>query len=159
MKILILIVLVYSIVNADFVRDTNNQIIIDTKTNLIWQDNANVIEDYKTKSVNGKYNWEATFEFCNNLSIGSFINWRVPNINELKTLINYNVNRPSIYSDFVYQGAVINGSEMYYISSTSLLSDSLKAWRINFYTGFTSTEAKDNSTGTPSIYLRCVTNR
>ncbi|MCK5294230.1 MAG: DUF1566 domain-containing protein [Arcobacteraceae bacterium] len=159
-KIIITIFFIYiNILNAVLIRDDFNKIIIDTTNNLIWQDSANVIEDYTSKTINDKYNWEAAFEYCNNLTINTLSNWRVPNINELKTLINYNTQRPSIYPTFIFHGSLKNQSELYYISSTSNMVDATKAWRVNFYTGFTFTEVKDNSSNTPAIYLRCVTNR
>lgn len=158
-KQILILIIIFNFSYANFVRDSTYNIVLDTNTNLIWEDTPNVTEDYKTKTVNGQTNWKATLEYCNNLVINNLTNWRVPNINELKTLIHYNTTRPQLYSDFKFIGTIQNGSELYYISSSPLLSDATQVWRINFYTGATLTGKKDNSSATPTIYLRCVTNR
>jgi hypothetical protein len=72
----------------------NNEFLIklDRKTNLIWLDDARVGKDRTYKEA---------IEFCENLEIGGYKNWRIPNINELLSITNYSVDQASI--------AIING--------------------------------------------------
>ena len=159
MRLIFLCLIIGNILNAKFIRDDANNIVLDTSTQLIWQDNGNVVEDYKTKTVDGKSNWSATFQFCNNLDLAGITNWRVPNINELRTIINYNTTRPAKYPTFQKWGSIKNGSELYYTSSTTRMDDSREFWRVNFYTGFIDTQKKNNDDNNAALYLRCVSSR
>lgn len=53
-------------------------VIKDTKTNLMWQDNKDAKRNEK--------NWEEAVDYCENLSLAGFDDWRLPDINTLKGL-------------------------------------------------------------------------
>ena len=52
------------------------EVVIDHKTGLMWQqDNVEII------------NWSQANKYAKNLKLGGFSDWRLPTIDELKTLI------------------------------------------------------------------------
>ena len=64
-----------------------DEIITDSKTGLIWQGN------YESGKV-----WREALSYCENLTYAGYSDWRLPNTNELISLINYEEIYPA--SDF-----------------------------------------------------------
>lgn len=58
---------------------TQGDVVIDRKTDLMWQNNS----DNKAKDRV----WLSAVEYCEQLGLGGFEDWRLPNINELYSLI------------------------------------------------------------------------
>lgn len=54
-------------------------VVIDATTNLMWQQSLE--RPWK--------NWEDSLAYCESLSYAGLIDWRLPNIKELQTLLNY----------------------------------------------------------------------
>ncbi len=96
---------------ADDTRYTrnNNGIVIDIETGLQWQD------DY---SDNGnrvkKTKWIDAINYCENLKLGGYNDWRLPNFNEIFSITNRSKANPAIDSVFK---KICSES---YLSSTSL---------------------------------------
>jgi len=65
----------------DFVRDDRNDVVLDRATNLVWQDNKDVIRNNLT--------WGRATEYCDKLTLGNFKDWRLPTISELVTLNDF----------------------------------------------------------------------
>ena len=78
MKIIIWIMIGISILNADFTRDAATEVITDSVTQLEWQDDA----------IGSEVTWEGAISNCESLTLDGGV-WRLPNINELKTLVDY----------------------------------------------------------------------
>jgi len=106
-----------------FIRDDNKKIVIDHATGLIWEDNGG----YKSKNLY----WSQAIDYCNNLTLGSYDDWRLPNINELRSIVDYDTKRSvkanSIFKSFNYD------SSLRCWSSTS--ENSAFAWIIMFGSG------------------------
>jgi len=77
---------------------------------------------------------------------GGYANWRLPSIEEIRTLVNASVTSPSTdQAAFpATQGAI-------YWSSSTVLTNSNNAWTISFTNGFYTGNAKTNS-----YHTRCV---
>ena len=88
--------------NEGISTSTTNGVTKDTNTKLYW---ANTYASYLT--------WEKAFEYCDNLEYGGYSDWRVPNINELSSLINHAKYNPA--SDFAGMP-----SETFWSSTTSV---------------------------------------
>ena len=121
------------------------------------------------------YNWSDAFSYCDNLTEGGYSDWRLPNINELRTLIKNCAGSQAGGScavqdpDCLSSSCCINCSCYYmenncgYYSklgdpdgvelwSSSTLSDGTDcAWRVNFEDG-----SVDGSNKSGSNYVRCV---
>ena len=107
-KIGILLMLFSYILNAE-------PIYKDTDTNLEWQDD----------STSKELDWYQALEYCNILDLNGG-GWRLPNINELHTIVNYASINPSAMGSFTY---ITNN---YYWSSTTKFDNSQNALSISF---------------------------
>jgi hypothetical protein len=118
----------------------SNGVVSDNATNLEWQD------DYSDNGGTIKQSsWSDAISYCETLSLDSKNDWRLPNLNELTSLVDYTKFNPSI--DVIFQNTYSN----YYWSSTSLSGSNGNAWIVYFYSGLQSYGHKNSST-----YVRCV---
>lgn len=118
-------------------RDDSKEVVIDNKSNLMWQDNADV------KSI--KKNWESSAEYCQNLSLAQQQDWRLPTKDELLLIVDHKRSNPAIYTEFK------NVASDYYWSSSSNINYSDFAWNVTFYFGIENNNYKDKN-----YYIRCV---
>lgn len=116
--------------------------IADRETNLIWQD------DYSDNNDRVKYTtWRSAIEYCENLSLGGYDDWRLPNVNELLSLVKYNNQyAPATFQEF--QKIKSN----YYWTSTTYAREPKEAWTVSFYLGNTRNFNKRSE----NYYVRCV---
>lgn len=117
-----------------------NVIVTDTETGLIWQ---------KT-SISGK-TWQQALDYCEKLTCAGYDDWRLPNKNELASLVNYAKYKPyKPLSDFPYMPA-----ERFWSSSTHA-KFTYEAWVVDFdedkFPYFPSQNKSDTA------YVRCVRN-
>ncbi|HNT28202.1 MAG TPA: DUF1566 domain-containing protein, partial [bacterium] len=110
-------------------------IVTDTEMRLIW-----------TKEYSGQITWQNALSYCENLSYGGATDWRLPNIDELKTLIDDTIYAPA--STFPEMPSSFS---FYFWSSSSYVPYTTYAWAVPFYEG--NVQLYDKS-GT--IYARCV---
>jgi len=115
-----------------FIRDNNKQIVKDTRTYLMWQDN-----DLKYLS------WYDGMKYCKNLTLGGYNDWRLPNRRELFTIFIW--GRKNNISPVFYHVKDV------YWSSTSLLWYPAYAWYVSFEGGYDGSNLK-----TLKAYIRCV---
>ena len=119
---------------AEFSSTTVNGdvIVTDTKTGLVWQ------KTYET----GK-NWQAALDYCENLTYAGYSDWRLPDKNELASLVNYEKYNPA--SDFP------DMPSQYFWSSSTRVNNTSSAWNVNFNNGFVDDGSKTNDSN-----VRCV---
>jgi len=97
--------------------ETEGKIVHDSKTELYWQSNPS----------SSKFTWDKAQNYCNDLSYGGYNDWRLPNLYELKSLVDYSKYNPAIAT------TIINIKiDDYYWSSSKDISDSSRAWFVNF---------------------------
>lgn len=118
-------------------RDGAKGIVIDTRTGLVWQDDAAAATTTAT--------WANAITICENLVLGGYSDWRLPNINELKSIRDMSRSSPAIEATFA------NTASNYYWSSTSYAADTTNAWDVDFGNGVV-----DWFNKTGSGYVRCV---
>jgi len=132
-KILLMSIGMSLILNAEFVKTAD--IVKDSYSNLEWQDDT-------IGSVNS---WQGAIDSCENLTLETHTDWRLPNVNELRSIVDRNVANPAIISVFT---STISDN---YWSSTTSTSASTKAWFVSFSTGILISEPKSTT-----AYVRCV---
>jgi len=139
MKTIILIMLGLSLLQADYIRDDTKDIVLDTSTNLMWQDD----NDAKTLQKN----WEDAITYCEAKTLGGYSDWRLPNINELSLLADR-----SLSSSPVLSSSFDNVIDDFYWSSTTYVSVPTQAWNVLFSVGYTYRTDKT----TANRFVRCV---
>ncbi|SLM31434.1 exported hypothetical protein [Desulfamplus magnetovallimortis] len=108
--------------------------VTDQDTGLMWQQADDGVER----------NWYIACEACEELELAGYDDWRLPRVDELRTLVDYSLYEPSMNPVF----DVISRA---YWSGTTHAGSSLLAWYVSFYGGKVEQSAKGND-----FYLRCV---
>jgi hypothetical protein len=75
---MILLVLFSSRVVSAALIDNGNGTVTDTGSGLMWQ----------KATAPGTYTWQAALSYCENLSLAGHSDWRLPNRNELESLVD-----------------------------------------------------------------------
>ena len=114
--------------------------VVKTEDGLIWQD------DKAVKTT--KLNWEDAQEYCADLDLAGKSDWRLPDYDELLSLVDYTKSNPSIVNGFD------NVASYYYWSSSPYVSYDSNAWYVFFLSGST-----DRSDKSDKYYVRCVRGR
>jgi hypothetical protein len=112
--------------------DTRDDTVTDTCTGLMWQrETADVSGD---GTIDPEYpgtdrlNWQGALKYCDSLSFAGHDDWRLPNVRELESIVDYGRFNPSIYLIF---GALSD----WYWSSSSHVYDPIYAWLVDFFDG------------------------
>ncbi len=137
---------VSGVAQTSFVKfvDNGNGTILDKQTGLTWQKcNYGRSDTLCSTGSDLSFNFSSALNYCNTLSLAGRT-WRLPNINELKTIVD---KTTSIDATFFPAGA--GGT---YSSSTTSFSSNTSAWSVIFSGGgATSQPAK-----TSPLLVRCV---
>ena len=138
--ILLMMIGVGSLMAGSFSRNANG-VVTDSRTNLEWQD------DYSDNSNSLKQTtWQNAIDYCENLNLDGKSDWRLPNTNELVSLVDDKKYNPSI--DAIFQNT--NSSNSW--SSTTDVNNVNDAWIVSFDYG----HQDYNGTKANSYYVRCV---
>ncbi len=143
-KITLIVLATLTLAQADFSRSTAG-VVTDDKTKLEWQDDYSASADDDDSESISQLKWTSALTYCNGLKLDGG-GWRLPNINELKSLIVDKV-APTI------DGKFDNTSSSYYWSSTSYEGSKGYAWIVYFGNG--NVYYDFNKDGNYS-YVRCV---
>ena len=143
-NILIILSFIITFSNAEMNRSSDG-IVTDDKTQLQWQDNYDENGgDVKTAS------WLEAIEYCENLTLGGYLDWRLPNIKELYSLVDHTQYDPAIDPVFLFTE---NG--FYWTSTHSSPRRNGYAYHpynISFSEGSLNTQYSTGDT----LYVRCV---
>lgn len=114
---------------------SKSKTVIDQGTGLEWQ----------KKTSNTPVNWQNALAYCENLSLDYQNDWRLPNIRELKSLVDYSRYYPAIDPEIPCKSST-------YWSATSVASDTqTSAWSVFFGNGDDIWKIKSMS-----LNVRCV---
>jgi len=130
-RILLSLAMIISLAQAEFIRDDNKEVVIDTTKNLMWQDNL------EAKTV--EKNWQGAIDYCGNLTLGGFDDWKLPDKDTLKAL----------YPQKDRLNNVRNNA--YWSRSTNANYNNDRAWYVYFGAGY-----DDDSIKYGSYLVRCV---
>jgi len=159
MKTIVIFFSFFIVVNTvfanNFIRDNQNNIVLDTTTNLMWQDDQSIQEIEK--------NWGEAIDYCeNNVTLGGYDDWRLPNSFELNSIVDRTRISPVLNYTFKYPNISINNV---FWSSSSKYNDDDHAWVIEFTRGtFSGYYIKDDGNydylgvnkNDDSHFIRCV---
>ena len=122
---------------ADFVRDDAKEVVNDTVTCLMWQD------DNASKTV--MKTWQEAIDYCEDKNFAGYEDWRLPNSNELYSIGDRSKVDPAIKDAFK------NVNSFYYWSSTTHAEYHSHAWFMIFDYGY-----DDHHYKTEDRNVRCV---
>ncbi len=126
---LLAVTLELSVANGEMIQ-TERGIVIDTDTKLMWQDNL------EAKTV--KKDWQGAIDYCENLKLGGFDDWKLPDKDTLNAL-------------YQKKNSLRNVHPSYYWSSSTWAYSGYHASGIYFEDGFNNVYSKRDST-----FVRCV---
>ena len=129
-----------SMLHAKYMRDNIKEIVLDTSTGLVWQDNN------ETKTLTKT--WKGAITYCEDLVFAGKSDWRLPNVNEFYSLFERSKVNPAISSEFVN---VNTSSSLAYWSSTTYTFKPANALYVHFYYGSGGDSDKLNN-----FIVRCV---
>ena len=138
-RIVILMAMVSSLLLADIWRDPQSGIVVDTQRYLQWQDDYSDNGDTITKD-----NWESAIAYCEALTLGEHEDWRLPNVNELLSLVDYDKSDTVVIVDGFEKSVASD-----YWSATS--KDGNYKYSVDFTFGTASTKSDNGDS-----YIRCV---
>lgn len=126
--------------------DNGDGTITDNRTGLMW------VKDGNSAGCNngGILSWYEAASFCENLDYAGYTDWRLPSIDELKSIVDKTTSSPTINTT-CFPNTKSGGYYWYYWSSTTGLSDGAFACYVDFYDGNV-----DDSYTANSLYVRPV---
>jgi hypothetical protein len=110
--------------------DNGDETVTDKLTGLMW-----------IKGATGQMTWQSAIDYVKILNIGGHTDWRLPNVEELRSLVDYSQTEPSLPQGHPFMGAVAS----YYWSSTTYASDAAGVWGVSFLGGSVLATGKSNA--------------
>jgi len=99
--------------------DNDDGTITDNETGLMWQ----------KETAPGTYTWQQALSYCESSTLAGYNDWRLPNRNELQSIVDYSRENPSI-------DPIFNSVSFPYWSSTTYAYSPSSAWGVDFFGGF-----------------------
>lgn len=123
----------------------SNNCVSDKLTGLMWVKDLNTV--IIKGSTNGNYTtWQNALDSVKQANADGgycgYTDWRLPNVNELKSLVNYGEISPAAW---LSTGGFVGVQANFYWSSTSYASNIYSAWLVNFYEGIVDASNKSNN--------------
>lgn len=134
MRVIYLMVLFLSYGCGEFISSEN--IVEDHKRGWMWQDNVEVTYE---DSVN------MAVITCDNLILNGYIDWKLPTLEQLQTLLDEKGKEHFLNKKFSYL------EKGHYWSETSYVGDTKSYWYVDFKTGKVAYEDKNIKN-----YIRCI---
>ncbi len=126
--------------------DNGNGTVTDNLTGLIWLKNANCF-GWRTWNDALNDSFYLTSGYCGLTDGSQAGDWRLPNLRELQSLVDYGQTRPALPATHPFTDV----QRGFYWSSTSLDEGNSAAWHLHFGNGFLS-----NMDKTYTDYVWCV---
>lgn len=110
--------------------------VTDNATGLMWQQ----------EDDNQARNWESTLAYCEDRALGGHVDWRLPDVKELRSIVDNTRYNPAI-DPVAFPGT----NPTYYWSSSTTAYDASYAWYVPFVYGGVYSYDKSYT-----FYVRCV---
>ena len=127
---------------------TTDQCVTDNLTGLMWTRNANLLAGVNGATDTGARTWQQALDFANGLTLCGFSDWRLPNSEELRSLINYNLTDNAATLNTL---GFSNVQAADYWSSSSVAISPARAWLVYMGTGHVG--ADDKPISVFSVYV------
>jgi hypothetical protein len=111
--------------------DHGNGTVTDRVSGLMWTKDARQIPE--------KMNWHDALTACNNCDYAGYDNWRLPNVREMLSLVDFGACAPALPRGHPFVNA--QPSDLFWSSTTSL-PDTARAWCIGIMSGILSRNDK-----------------
>jgi len=119
--------------------DNKNGSVSDTTTGLMWQQGSSP----------QTMNWQQALAYCENLELAGYTDWRLPNVHELQSIVDYTRYNPSINTSYFP-----STTPTFYYTSTTRNDSPDYAWTVMFDYGYVNLYFGSDKL-TP-YYARCV---
>lgn len=129
--------------------DNGNGTVTDQNTGLLWSQCSEGQVGAGCPGPPANMDWFLAVGACNVLNLAGRTNWRLPNANELLSIVDFNNSNPSINTVFFP-----NTPNSAYWASTTYENNTNFAVSISFNSGFLNTGTLDKFQG---LTVRCVT--
>ena len=149
MKLILLFILGFNtMVYGTFDRNDTTGIVSDSITTLEWQDNY----DDNSAEVKSVTSWSEAITYCHDLNLSNIkgVVWRLPNINELLSLVD-DSNANGIDTVFT-----LHKFDKYWTSTTSFNVTTTALYNDFSLTAHSLELVKNQDDGATTAYVRCV---
>ncbi len=109
--------------------DNGDGTVTDNCTGLMWQKDTADVNDDGQSTDQDYLSWCDALAYCESLSFAGHDDWRLPNVRELQSIVDYGCFSPTIDPVF---GALLST----YWASTSFAVFPGSAWLVNFCCGY-----------------------
>ena len=112
-------------------------VVVDNNTRLMWQQSDDGVER----------TWQEAKDYCENLEYAGYFDWRLPEVFELRTLVDYSIPSPGPTIDT----SVFSCMSSNYWSATLVARTADWAWFVRFGNSY-----GNRGPTTYAYYVRCV---
>ncbi|MBW1855030.1 MAG: DUF1566 domain-containing protein, partial [Deltaproteobacteria bacterium] len=116
-------------INPPDLTDNGDGTVSDNLTGLLWEQKTEENEP-------NTYTHNDAIDYCENLSLGGYDDWRVPTRREYSTIINLGTLSPALdMTYFPFYSTVIAENDIYYWTASDYHDDNTKVWKIQLSFG------------------------
>ncbi len=109
--------------------DTN--LVLDNLTGLMWVRNVNLDAEVEL----GMKTWYECIEYCNALDYGSYDDWRLPNLREFQSLLDYGMIGPALPEGHPFTGFETMDSYTFHWTSSAVATYANSRWLVKVLSG------------------------
>jgi hypothetical protein len=104
--------------------DSGDGTVLDNLTALVWTKDA--------QQVKGTVTWADALSACNDLDFAGHTDWRLPNVRELLSLVDYEQHDPALPQGHPFD----NVQFIFYWSGTTYDAGTINAWGVYLFNGY-----------------------
>ncbi len=139
------------ITNQFSLSDNGNGTVSDLNTGLMWQQTPSSAD----------YTWQEAVDYCNNLELEGYSDWRIPSAKELFSISNFSSGWPYINTGyFILASGQITKDEQYwtnnYYVGVTVEGGSNSAFGVNHVTGHIKAYSANSGGPVGGKYVRAV---